>query len=167
MVPHLIGPPIGNHAPPTPLVPPCHSPLPPTHCSHWFLILLVPSVILVTQLSLVPHLIGPPMEPFLPCSHWSPISLVPQWNPAYTVLVGPPSHWSPSLTPSTLFSLVPHLIGPPMRPWLHSSHCSPISLVPQCDPDYTVLIVPPSHWSPNATLITQFSLVPHLIGPPV
>ena len=47
-----------------------------------------------------------------------------------------------------------------MRPCLYSSHWSPISLVPQCDPDYTVLIGPPCHWSPNATLVMQFSLVP-------
>ena len=95
------------------------------------------------------------------------------------------SHWSPNLTPSTQFSLVPHLIGPPMQPWLYSSHWSPISLVPQCNPGYTVLIGPPSHWfpdaimaiqlligppshwSPNVILAIQFSLVPHLIGPPM
>ena len=147
-----------THAPPIPLVPPLIAPL--------------------------PHLIGPPMLPFLLCSHWSPISLVPpcnlsypaltgphligpQCNPGYTVLIGPPSHWFPSLTPSTLFSLVPHLIGPPMRPWLHSSHWFPISLAPQCDPDYTVLIGPPSHWSPSLNPSTLFSLVPHLIGPPM
>ena len=35
----------------------------------------------------------------------------------------------------------------------------------QCNPGYTVLIDLPSHWFPNVTLVTQFSLVPHLIGP--
>ena len=89
-----------------------------------------------------------PMRPWLHSSHWSPISLVPQCNAGYTILISPPSHWSPSQTLSTLFLLVPHLIGPPMRPWLHSSHWS-ISLVP------------------NATLVIQFSLIPHLIDPPM
>ena len=159
LVPHPIGPfsPAGppihkspphclNSMAPFSLVPPCN-PLypvligPPSHRS--------PNVTLVIQFPLVPHLI------------------CPQCNPRYTVLIGPPSHWSPNLTLSTLFSLVPHLIGPPMRPWLHSSHWSPISLVPQCNPGYTVLIGPPSHWSPNVVLVIQFSLVPHLIGPPV
>ena len=174
---------------------------------------------MITQFSLVPHLIGPPMQPWLHSSHWSPISLVPQCDHDYTVLIGPPSHWSPSLTPSTLFSLVPHLslvpqcnpgytaligppshwspfvtfptlcigppshwspnvtlviqfslvshlIGPPMWPWLCSSHWSPISTVPRCSPDYTVLIGPTFDWSPDVTLIKQFSLFPHLIGPP-
>ena len=127
--------------------------------SHWS-----PNITLSTLFSLIPHLIGPPIQPWLYSSHWYPISLVPQCNPGYTVLIGPPSHWSPSLTISTLFSLVPHLIDPPMRPWLHSSHWSPISLVPQCDPDYTVLIGPPSHWYPIVTLSTLFSLVPHLVS---
>ena len=128
-----------SHWSPISLVTHCH-PLYPVLIgppSHWS-----PNVTLSTLFSLVPHLIGPPMQPWLYSSHWSP------------------SHWSPSLTPSTLFSLVPHLIGPPMRPWLHSSHWSPISLVPQCDHDYTVLIGPPSHWSPKVALVTQFSLVP-------
>ena len=122
--------------------------------SHWS-----PNVILVIRFSLVPHLIGPSPPVTFP-SLLSLVSLVPQCNPGYTVLIGSPSHWSPSLTPSTLFSLVPHLIGPPMRPWLHSSHWSPISLVPQCNPGYTVLMGPPSHWSPKVALVTQFSLVP-------
>ena len=186
-----------SHWSPIWLVPHCH-PLYPVLIgppSHWS-----PNVTLSTLFSLVPHLIGPPMQPWLYSSHWSPISLVPQCNPGYTVLIGPPSHWSPpvtfpsllslvslvfqcnpgytvligspshwspSLTPSTLFSLVPHLIGPPMWPWLHSSHWSPISLVPQCNPGYTVLIGSPSHWSPSLTPSTLFSLVPHLIGPPM
>ena len=112
--------------------------------------------------------------------------MVPQCNPGYTVLIGPPSHWSPDVTLAIHFSLVPHLIGPPMQPWLYSSHWSPISLVPRCNPGYTLLIGPPSHWSPNTTLagytvligppsqwspnvilVIQFSLVPHLIGPPM
>ena len=112
--------------------------------SHWS-----PKVTLVIQFSLAPHLIGPPVEPF------------------YPVLIGPPSHWSPKVTLIIKFSLVHHLIGPPMRPWLHSCHWSPISLVPKCNPVYTVLIGPPSHWYPNVTLSTLFSLVPHLIGPPM
>ena len=157
LVPHLIAPPPPprNLSYPALIGPP----------SYWS-----PNVTLVIQFSLVPHLIAPPPPPPPPVtfpSLLSLVSLVPQCNPGYTVLIGSPSHWFPSLTPSTLFSLVPHLIGPPMRPWLHSSHWSPISLVPQCDHDYTVLIGPPSHWSPNATMITQFSLVPHLIGPPM
>ena len=141
LVPHIIGPP--SHWPPFSLVTPSSANPngPPSHWSH---------------ISLVPHLIGPP-------THQSPISLVPQlamhhpfhWS---SIPLVPPTHWSP-------ISMVPHLIGPPMRPWLYSSHWFPILLVPQCDPDFTVLIGPPSHWSPNATLISQFSLVPHLIGP--
>ena len=128
----LIGPPIS-------LVPPRIGPFslagPPPHCLN----------------SLVPHLIGSPTLPFLPCSHWSPISLVP-----------------PIVTLSTLSSLVPHLIGPPMLPFPPCSHWSPISLVPRCNPGYAVLIGPPSHWSPSLTPSTLlFSLVPHLIGPPV
>ena len=39
-------------------------------------------------------------------------------------------------------------------------------MVPQCNPGYTVLIVPPSHWSPSLTLSTLYPLVAHLIGPP-
>ena len=142
--------------------------------SHWF-----PSLTPSTLFSLVPHLIGPPMRPWLHSSHWFPISLVSQrrpwlhsshwfpillvpqcdhdytvligppshWPPQcdhdYTVLIGPPSHWSPSLTPSTLFSCT-------LLPWLHSSHWFPIS-----------------HWSPNVIMVTQHSLVPLLIGPPL
>ena len=214
LVPHLIGPP--THQSPISLVPqlaPMHHPFhwspislvphricpfspagPPIHKS--------PPRCLN---SLVPHLIGPPTLPFMPCSHWSPISLVrhchplcpvligspislvPHCHPLYPVLIGPPSHWSPNVTLFTLFSLVPHLIGPPMQPWLYSSHWSPISLVPQSNPVYPVVLIgppshcppppcnlsypaligPPSYWSPNATLVIQFSLVPHLIGPPV
>ena len=128
--------------------------------SHWS-----PNATLISQFSLVPQydtdftfLIGPP-------PHWSSNATL------ITVLIGPPSHWSPNATlviqfslvphlidspmrPWLQFSLVPHLIDPPMRPWFHSSHWSPISLVPQYDPDFTVLIGPPSHWSSNATLIT-------------
>ena len=123
------------------------------------------------------------MQPCLYSSHWSPISLVPQSNPFYPILIGPPI-----VTLVIKFSLVPHLIGPPMQPWLYGSYCSPISLVPQsnpfhpvpigrpshwspislvpqCDLGYTVLIGPPCHWSTNVTLITQFSLVHHLIDP--
>ena len=69
------------------------------HPFHWF------------PISLVPHfigLIGPP------------ISLVPQSNPFYPVLIGPPSHWSPNVTLVIQFSSVP------------------ISLVPQCNPGYRV-----------------------------
>ena len=169
MVPHLIGPP--SHRFPFSLVPQLISP--PSHWSpqlapcithsigppsHWSPRLIGPPS-QWPPISLVPHLIGPPMRPWLHSSHWSPISLVPQCNPGYTILISPPSHWSPSRTLSTLFLLVPHLIGPPMRPWLHSSHWS-ISLVPQCDLGYTVLIDSPCHWSPNATQITV------LIGSP-
>ena len=160
--PHLIGPPISTHASPIPLVP--HLIGPPDSLvphlngppSHWTLLtgwvptalfeLISPPSPNVTLSAL--HLIGPPILHFLPCYHWSSISLVPN-----VILL-------------IQFSLVPDLIGPPMRPWLHSSHWSPISLVPQCDPDYTVpigplislvpqcnpgytvLIGPPSHWSP-------------------
>ena len=89
LVPHRIGP-FSQAGPPIHKSPP--------HCLN----------------SLVPHLIGPPVLPFLPCSHWSPISLVPHCNPFYPVLIGPPPPWSPNVTLSSLFSLVPHLIGPPM-----------------------------------------------------
>ena len=85
MVRYLIGPPIGTHAPPISLAP---------------LSLPRPSDSL------------PPPPP--PRSHWSPISLVPQCNHGHTVLIGPPSHWSPNVTLVIKFSLVPHLIGPPM-----------------------------------------------------
>ena len=128
--------------------------------SHWS-----PDVTPAIHFSLVPHLIGPPMQPWLYMSHWPPISMVPQCNPGYTVLIGPPSHWSPNVILVIQFSLVPHLIGPPMQPWLYMSHWSPISMVPQCNPGYTVLIGPPSQWSHNVILVIQFSLVPHLIGP--
>ena len=113
LVPHLIGPfspagpPIHKSPPlclnsiapfsfpPRPLVtistmfslPPPPPPPPPP---------MSPNATLVIQLSLVPHFIGPPCNPF------------------YPVLIGPPSHWSPCLTLSTLFSLVLHLIGPPI-----------------------------------------------------
>ena len=166
--------------------------VPPT---HWSPISLVPHLIGPLLIGAPFHkspttlfeLIGPPshwspfslVHPFSahpngPPSHWSPISLVPHpigpFSPA-----GPPIHKSPPhcLNSMAPFSLVPPcnpfypvLIGPPMRPWLHSSHWSPISLVPPCNPGYRVLIGPPSHWSPNVTLSTLFSLVPHLIGPP-
>ena len=59
--------------------------------------------------------------------------MVPQCSPDYTVFIGPPSDWFPDVTLITQFSLVPHLIGPPKLPWLHSSH-----------------------WSPSATLSTLF-----------
>ena len=87
------------------------------------------------------------MRPWLHSSHWSPISLVSQCNPGYTVLIGPPSHWSPSLTLVIQFSLVPHLIGPPMQSCLYSSHWFPISLVPHSNTSYPVLNGPPSQWS--------------------
>ena len=161
---------------------------PPPHVSykvligHWS-----PNVILVIQFSLVP------------------ISLVPQCEPGHTALIGSPSHWppmrpwlylshwSPNVNPGYTV-LSPHLIGPPLvihliapvslfpqcNLWLYSSHCSPISLVTQCNPGYTVLphligtqcnptvlIGPPSHWLPNVALVIQFSLVPHLTGYPM
>ena len=143
LVPHLIGPP-----------------------SHWFPISLVPHPI-------GPHLIGPPIhkspttlfELIGPPSHWSPFSLV---HPFSANPNGPPFHWSPiSLAPQSapthrpfhwsLISLVPHSIGPfsPAGPPIHKSppHClnsmAPFSLVPL------------------VTLFTLFSLVPHLIGPPM
>ena len=177
LVPHLIGSPSHwspNSSVPISLVPqlaPMHHPF------HWSPISLVPPTHW-SPISMVPHLIGPfspagspphclnslvprpPMLPFLPC-----ISLVPQYYTFYPVLIGPPSHWSPNVILFIQFSLVPDLIGPPMRPWLHSSHWSPISLVPQCDPDYTVLIGPLISLVPNVTLVIQFSSVPHLIGP--
>ena len=37
--------------------------------------------------------------------------------------------------------------------------------MPLCNPFYHVLIGPPTHWSPNVTLGTQFSVVLHLSGP--
>ena len=144
--PHLIGPPISTHASPIPLVP--HLIGPPDSLvphlngppSHWTLLtgwvptalfeLIGPPSPNITLSAL--HLIGPPILHFLPCSHRSPIALVPQCNLVYTVLIGPRSHWSPNATLITQFSLVPS-----------------------------------SHWSPNVTLVIQFSLVPHLIGPPM
>ena len=112
LVPYLIGPPIGTHAPPIPLVP---LSLPPS-------LRLIARAPLSTLFSLVPHLIGPPMLPFLPCSHWSPISLVPQWNPGYTVFFGPPSPWSPNVILVIRFSLVPHLID--FHNWFMKLHNS-------------------------------------------
>ena len=151
--PHLIGPPPPcNLSYPAPIGPP----------SHWS-----PNVTLVIQFSLVPHLLGPPNVILVIRFSLVPHLIGPPCNLSYPALTGPPSHWSPNVILVIRFSLVPHLIGPPVLPRLPCSHWSPISLVAQCDPDYTVLIVPPSHWSPNATLITQFSLVPHPIGPPV
>ena len=179
LVPHLIDPPISTHAPLISLVP--HLIGPPTHWS---------------PISLVPHLIGPlligapihksPTTLFeligLP-SHWSPFSLV---HPFSANPNGPPSHWSPiSLVPQLApthrpfqwspISLVPHPIGPfsPAGPPIHKSppHClnsmAPFSLVPPYNPFYPVLIGPPSHRSHNVTLVIQFSLVPHLISPPM
>ena len=121
-----------------------------------------------SPISLVPHLIGSP-------SHWSPNSSVPH-------LIGPliSTHESPIPSVPHLIgppdSLVPHLNGPPSHwspphwypkwPWLYSSHWSPISLVPQSNNGYSVLIGPPSHWSLSLTLSTLFSLAPHVIGPP-
>ena len=134
---------------------------------------------------LIPHLIGPPMSHWWLSSHWSLISLVPQCYTGYTVLIGPPSQWFPNVKLVTRFSLVPHLISPPMLHWLHSCHWSPISLVPQCHTGdtvligppislvpqcytgYTVLIGPPSQWFRNVKLVTRFSLVPHFISPPM
>ena len=133
LVPHLIGPPT----------------LPFMPCSHWSPISLVPH-----YSPFYPVLIGPPSHwspklPFMPCSHWSPISLVRHCHPFYPVLIGPPSHWSPNVTLSTLFSLVPHLIGPPTSPFMPCSHWSPISLVPQSNPVYPVVLIgPPSHCPP-------------------
>ena len=141
-VPHLIGPPISTHASPIPLVP--HLIGPPD--------------------SLVPHLIGPlliigPPIHKSPTTYWSPFSLIHpiSANPNGPHLTGPLSHWSPNWHPRTT-----HSIGPP-------SHCPPppISLVPQRYPFCPVLIGPPSHWYPIVTLSTLFSLVPHLIGPPL
>ena len=85
--------------------------------------------------------------------------MVPQCNPGYTVLIGPPSHWLPNVILVIHFSLVPHVIGHPMESWLCSSHWSPILLVTQSNPGYTVVIGPQSHWSPNVILVLQFSLV--------
>ena len=59
--------------------------------SHWST-----NVTLDTQFSSVPHFISPPVWPFLTCSHWFPMSLVP-----------------PYVTLGTQFSVVPHLSGPP------------------------------------------------------
>ena len=181
---HIIGPP--SHWSPISLVP--HLIGPP---SHWFPISLVPHLIGPLLIDPPIHkspttlfeLIGPP-------THWSPFSLV---HPFSVNPNGPPSQWSPiSLVPHLIgppisthappIPLDPHLIGPgphpigpfsPVGPPIHKSppHClnsmAPFSLIPPCNPFYPVLIGPPSHWSPNATLITQFSLVPHFIGLPV
>ena len=116
--------------------------------SHWS-----PNATLVIQFSLVPHLICPPMRPWFHSSQWSPISLVLECDPDYTVLIGSPSHWSPQWNPGN-----PVLTGSPV---------SEVAWVPHCNPFYSVLIVPPSHWSPNATLSTLFSLFPHLTGLPM
>ena len=103
LVPHLIDPPISTHAPLISLAPHLIG-LWGAH--HWSPISLVPHLI-------DPHLIAPP-------SHWSPISLVPQlapmhhpfnWSPISLV---PPTHWSPNVTLVIKFSLVLHLIGPPV-----------------------------------------------------
>ena len=100
--------------------------------SHWSPFISPP---ILGQSQWFPHLTGPP-------SHWSPISLVPQlapmhhpfhWSPISLVPhpigpfspAGPPIHKSPPhclnshcppplVTLSTLFSSVPHLIGPPV-----------------------------------------------------
>ena len=130
-----------------------------------------------SPISFIPHRIGPLL--ISPPTHWSPNTLLE--------LIGPPSHWSP-------ISLVPHLIGPPFHSSPHHrqipmvphligppSHWSPISLVPplsfvtpsSANPNgppshwYPHLIGSPSHWSPSLTLSILFSLVPHLIGPPL
>ena len=190
LVPHLIGPP--SHWSPISLVPqlaPMHHPF------HWSPISLVPPTHW-SPISLVPHLIGPLLicapihkspttlfELIGPPSHWSPFSLV---HPFSANPNGPPSHWSPiSLVPQLApthrpfqwspISLVPHPIGPfsPAGPPIHKSppHClnsmAPFSLVPPYNPLYPVLIGPPSHRSHNVTLVIQFSLVPHLISPPM
>ena len=146
-VPHLIGPPISTHASPIPLV------------SH----LIGPPDSLVPHLngppiSLVPHLIGPPMRPWLHSSHWSPISLVPQCDLGYTVFIGSPSHMSPNATLFSQFPLVPHLIGPRMRPWLHSSHWFVISLIPPVEPRQ-----PSSHWFPRLRVCLGPPLQPFLL----
>ena len=112
---------------------------------------------------MVPHLTGP-----LP--HWSP-----NWHPWTPHFIGPtliaplpPTHWSPPLT------LVPHphLICPfsPAGAPIHKSplHCLNSLVLHLIDPPMLpycpVPIDRPSHWSPNVTLVTQLSLVPHLIG---
>ena len=110
-------------------------------------------------ISLVPRLIGPP-------SHWSPISWVlrligppigTQAPPITLVplLIGLPSHW-------TLFSLASPFISSHYRVW---TQWCPFSLVHRGNPFNYVLIDYPSHWSSNATLVTQFLLAIHLIGP--
>ena len=117
------------------------------HCSHWSPVSLVPQCNPGYKVLIGPVSHWSPMRLWLHNSHWSPIPLVPHCNPFYPVLIGPPSHWSPNVTLSTLFSLVPHLIGAPMWPWLHSSHWCSISLVTPCNPSYPALTGPPSHWS--------------------
>ena len=123
LAPHLIGPP--SHWSPISLIPqlaPMH------HSFHWSPISLVPHLIgpllsgpqfisprLHYLNSLVPLLIGPLFHKstHFGQSQWSPISLVPH-------LIGSPISLVPSdrlvtlVTLSTLFSLAPHLIGPPM-----------------------------------------------------
>ena len=185
LVPHPIGPPMTPGC--TVLIgPPSRwsSNVTYLHCSHWPPISLVLQWSLVAQFSLVPHPIGPSMtpgctvligppshwssiDPWLHCSHWSPISLVLQWplvaqfscvphpigppmSPGCTVLIGPPSHWSSN------------------DPWLKSSHWSPIPLVLQCPLVALFSLAPPPlslvlQWP----LVAQFSLVPHPIGPPM
>ena len=153
----MVPPPISTHAPPIPLVP----------------------------ISLVPHPIGPfspagpPIHKSLPhcLNSLAPFPLVPICNPFYPVLIDTLSHRSPNVTLVIQFSLVPHLIRPPMYSSLYSSHWSPISLVPQSNPFYPVLIGPPSHWSPISMVpppisthappipLVPISLVPHPIGP--
>ena len=155
LVSHLIGPPISNHTTPIPLVPHLIG-TPDSLVSHLIGPLLIDTPIHKSPTTLL-ELIGS-------LYHWSPFSLV---HPLSIHPNGPPSHWSPiSLVPhpiSTHVSPIP-LVPPP---WEHSCHWSPISLVPQRYPGYTVRTGPSSHWSLNVNLGTQFSLVPHLIGPPV
>ena len=127
LVPHLIGPlligpPI--HKSPTTLFaligPPSHwSPFSLVHpfsanpngpTSHW------------SPISLVPHLIGPPISTHAPPIPLVPIPLVPSHRLVLQFIsprrivwtLWPHYHWSPLVTLSTLFSLVPHLIGPTM-----------------------------------------------------
>ena len=90
------------HWSPISLVTPCNLSYPALTGppSHW-----APNVTLAMQFSLVPQLIGPPMQPWAYSSHWSPISLVPQFNPGCTVLIGPPSQWPPDVTLVTQFAL--------------------------------------------------------------
>ena len=66
-------------------------------------------------------------------------------------LTGPLSHWSPNRHPRTTHSIAPPPLIAPLPPTL-------IGISPPPPP--------PTHWSPNATLVIQFSLVPHPIVPP-